>query len=319
MSQVNYINHHKNVHAKMMELDLTAIDVAVYNALFLIWNASGFRETISVNREEVMTLSKVGSRNTYTKSLKRLDELKLIKYQPSFNPLIGSKINLLRFDKGTDKGSDKGISKGYDKGSEPLHKHNKLIKLFKQYKLFKQRFSKLKFDNFISFVLENIKTDEDLDRLVENFNKPDLPTEPKDLYPKDLDKLQEEVEKDLFGNPEKEESEGKPKTAYEKMLDKNIELGRELMKDKMWIEKFCMNHRILAHPTNYAFRLVLFKFTDDISMRDTTHPNLKEFKIHFNNWVKSKTYAELSHIWQKHMKKPKVVKDDAWIREFMGG
>lgn len=119
--------------------------------------------------------------------------------------------------------------------------------------------------------------------------------------------------------PDKSESEDKPESPFGKLYDVNVEFGKGIMKDQMWIDRFCMNHKILAHPTNFPFRLVLLKFTEDISIRDVTHPNLKEFKNHFNNWVKSKTYAELSHIWQKHIKKPKVVKDDAWIRMHMGG
>lgn len=65
-----------------------------------------------------------------------MSELNYILYKPSYNPLVGSKINLYRFDKGSDKGSVKGTSNGSDKGSDTLYKllNTKTIKLLKQNK-----------------------------------------------------------------------------------------------------------------------------------------------------------------------------------------
>jgi hypothetical protein len=129
--QVNYILHHKNVNIKIINSDLNSTHISLYNALFLIWNECGFDTELSVNRNDVMKLSKIGSANTYTKCLKELDSKGFIKYNPSYNPLIGSKINLYRFDKGSDnssvKGSSKGTDKGSDKGSDTLYKLNKLL------------------------------------------------------------------------------------------------------------------------------------------------------------------------------------------------
>ena len=131
---VNYILHHKNVNLKMVELKLTSSDVSLYNALFLIWNECGFDTELSINRNDVMKISKIGSANTYTKSLKSLERLKLIKYNPSYNPLVGSKVMIYRFDKGSDNGSDngtgngsvksssKGIDNGCDNGCATLYK-----------------------------------------------------------------------------------------------------------------------------------------------------------------------------------------------------
>ena len=114
---VNYVKHHKAANLKLIELKLSSSHVSLYNALFLIWNESSFDTELSVNRNDVMMLSRIGSANTYTKCLKELDDAKLIKYKPSFNPLIGSTINLYRFDKGSDKGCVNSSSKGTDKGS----------------------------------------------------------------------------------------------------------------------------------------------------------------------------------------------------------
>ncbi len=110
--EVNYIGHHKNANMKMIELNLNPTHISLYNALFLIWNECGFDTELSINRNDIMKLSKIGSANTYTKCLKDLDKAKLLKYKPSHNPLIGSKVNLYRFDNSTDNSTGKSSSKG---------------------------------------------------------------------------------------------------------------------------------------------------------------------------------------------------------------
>lgn len=123
---VNYILHHKNVYIRMMEDNVSCIDMSIYNALFLIWNRCDFDSQLSINRNDVMKLAKVGNANTYTKSLKTLHEKKYIEYKPSNNPLIGSKVTIIRCDKGSDKGTAKSsdISSGAstDKGGDTLYK-----------------------------------------------------------------------------------------------------------------------------------------------------------------------------------------------------
>jgi len=114
---VNYIKHHKAINLKLIEMNLNCTHISLYNALFLIWNECGFDSDLSVNRNDVMKLSKIGSANTYTKCLKELHNHKLINYKPSYNPLIGSKIHLYRFDKGTDNSTDNGSVKSSSNGS----------------------------------------------------------------------------------------------------------------------------------------------------------------------------------------------------------
>lgn len=114
---VNYILHHKNVNFKMSEDNLTCIDIGIYNAIFLIWNNHNFDTEISLHRNDVMKLAKVGNATTYTSSLKKLHEKNYLIYKPSFNPLIGSKVTLYRFDKGSVKGSVISSGNAYDNGS----------------------------------------------------------------------------------------------------------------------------------------------------------------------------------------------------------
>lgn len=101
---VNYILHHKNVNMKMIGDELTTIDVAIYNALFLIWNRCDFYTDISISRQDVMNISKVGNTKTYITSLKRLEDRGYIIYKPSFSPLVGSKVTIIRYDTGGAKG-----------------------------------------------------------------------------------------------------------------------------------------------------------------------------------------------------------------------
>jgi len=134
--QVNYIIHQKNINLKMVEDNsIYSTHISLYNALFQIWNECGFDTELSINRNDVMKLSKIGSANTYTKCLKQLDKLGYIKYKPSYNPLVGSKVEIYRFDKGTDKGTGKSSSKGTDKGCDTLYKllNKETIKLINKH------------------------------------------------------------------------------------------------------------------------------------------------------------------------------------------
>lgn len=129
---VNYILHHRNVNFKIAnDKNIRHVHVSLYNALFMIWNRLHFPEELSINRNDIMNLSKIGNANTYTKCLKELENSGYIIYNPSYNPMIGSKITIIRCDKGTDKGTDKGGAKGTDKGGDTLYKllNNKTIEL----------------------------------------------------------------------------------------------------------------------------------------------------------------------------------------------
>lgn len=100
---VNYIEHLKNVNAKFYDDRLiTSSHVAIYNSLFQFWNKSFFDTELSINRDSVMKQAKIGSVNTYLKCLKELEMQKYLKYIPSHNPLIGSIVNLFRFDTTSD-------------------------------------------------------------------------------------------------------------------------------------------------------------------------------------------------------------------------
>lgn len=107
--------------------NISPIHISLYMALFMIWNECGFDTELSINRNDVMKLAKIGSANTYTTALKELTQYGYIIYKPSFNPLIGSKVTIITFDKGSNKGADKGSVKGSSKGSDTLSKQLNLL------------------------------------------------------------------------------------------------------------------------------------------------------------------------------------------------
>jgi hypothetical protein len=80
---------------------ITPFHISLYMALFRRWNLNFFKNPVSVSRDELMKLSKIGSVNTYIKCLKELDQFGFIRYQPSYNPHRGSLVYLFTFDNGS--------------------------------------------------------------------------------------------------------------------------------------------------------------------------------------------------------------------------
>lgn len=101
---MNYISHLTAVIDRFSKDDtLNPSHVSLYLALFYQWNINRFNNPISVNRSEVMTVSKIGSKSTYHKCLKDLHAKEFIVYYPSHNPMKGSLIDLTNF--GTSTGT----------------------------------------------------------------------------------------------------------------------------------------------------------------------------------------------------------------------
>jgi hypothetical protein len=115
---MNFIAHFRNwvSHAEC-DTRLKSHHVSLYIALFRYWNQNRFSNPFTIYRHEIMALSKIGSINTYTKSLRELTEWNYIRYEPSFDPQVGSKVHLYRFDKGGDQGSGKSGDEATGKGS----------------------------------------------------------------------------------------------------------------------------------------------------------------------------------------------------------
>lgn len=99
-------------------------------ALFQIWNNNRFKEVFYINRDEVMQLSKVGSKSTYHRCIKELHHWTYIVYFPSHNPYRGSKIKMTNF--GTSSGQVVVHNSGQIETSNgqalvPIYKHIQTI------------------------------------------------------------------------------------------------------------------------------------------------------------------------------------------------
>jgi len=95
---MNYIKHLTGFFEKVaIDRTLNPTHVSLYIALFQFWNCNRFKNPISINRDEVMRISKISSKATYHKCLKNLHSLGYINYEPSFNPFKGSHVILFNF------------------------------------------------------------------------------------------------------------------------------------------------------------------------------------------------------------------------------
>ena len=106
---MNFIRHFKSCMSQFAKDDrLKPQHISLYFALFHNWNMNHFRNPVPIYRSEIMHLSRIGSVATYIRCIKDLSEWNYIRYEPSFNPLEGSRVHLYSFDKGKETGDSKG-------------------------------------------------------------------------------------------------------------------------------------------------------------------------------------------------------------------
>nr|WP_077400608.1 hypothetical protein [Cellulophaga omnivescoria] len=99
MKEINYIKHLNGVFIQFSnDSRLNPTHISLYVALFQIWNTNYFKDEFFINREEVMTLSKIGSKSTYHKCIKELSHWNYLLYSPSHNPFRGSRIKMFDFE-----------------------------------------------------------------------------------------------------------------------------------------------------------------------------------------------------------------------------
>ncbi len=104
MSEINYISHLNQFLGKVQnDTRLNPTHVSMYLALFYYWNKARFSSEFFINRNEIMLMSRIGSKGTYHKCLHDLSEWKYIIYKPSHNPHIGSKVHLFNFGTSTEQ------------------------------------------------------------------------------------------------------------------------------------------------------------------------------------------------------------------------
>lgn len=96
---MNYIRH-LNAFFSLVRSDnrLACSHVSLYLALFQYWNFNRFQNPFPVYRDNLMNLSKIGSKNTYHKCIKELHEAKYIYYQPTASKFLPVRISVIRLD-----------------------------------------------------------------------------------------------------------------------------------------------------------------------------------------------------------------------------
>lgn len=95
MKETNYISHLNAFFTNVYEdTRLNPTHISLYMALFQFWNQHRFASTFSVSRSDVMTLSRIRSKTTYSKCLGDLDQWRYLTYDRSHNPLAKSRFSL---------------------------------------------------------------------------------------------------------------------------------------------------------------------------------------------------------------------------------
>ncbi|MDF1697006.1 MAG: hypothetical protein P1U56_14280 [Saprospiraceae bacterium] len=96
MEKVNYIQQNIAFFRRVYQDErLSPYHISLYMALFQFWNVNRFQETFTASRGDIMKLSKVRSKSTYSKCLNELQEWQYITYKPSHNPFVKSSFSLI--------------------------------------------------------------------------------------------------------------------------------------------------------------------------------------------------------------------------------
>ncbi len=101
---MNYIRH-LNAFFAVVRYDnrLTTSHISLYMALFQYWNFNRFQNPFTVYRNDIMRLSKIGSKNTYHKCMKELHQARYIFHHPSATKYQPVKISMMMLDKAAQK------------------------------------------------------------------------------------------------------------------------------------------------------------------------------------------------------------------------
>jgi len=128
---INYIKHFNGVFEQFSkDSRLNPTHISLYVALFQLWNINYFKEEFYINREEVMTYSKIGSKSTYHRCIKELCHWGYLLYTPSHNPFKGSRIKMFDFGTSTEQvlyPSHTNIETGHGQALVPINKHIQTI------------------------------------------------------------------------------------------------------------------------------------------------------------------------------------------------
>jgi hypothetical protein len=104
---MNYIRHlYAFYHQVKRDDRLSPTHVSLYLAIFQYWNYNRFQNPFRIDKDELMLLSKIGSKNTYYKCLKDLHSYRYIIYHTGITKFQNRKISVVRLE---PKPEEKGL------------------------------------------------------------------------------------------------------------------------------------------------------------------------------------------------------------------
>ena len=104
---MNYIRHLRGFYERMEgDERMTPHHISLYMALFQVWNMQRFRDKFDISRQELMSMSRIGSPHTYARCMQQLTDWGYIEYSSSSNRFSVSKVSCVRFDTASDTIND---------------------------------------------------------------------------------------------------------------------------------------------------------------------------------------------------------------------
>lgn len=128
---MNYIKHLAGFFDRVAADErLNPTHISMYVSLFQFWNASRFKNPISISRGELMRVSKISAKAMYHKCMKELNDFGYLKYKPSYNPFKGSLVYLFNFQTGSEQPLSTDHTKngtGVEQAQEPYINSSNII------------------------------------------------------------------------------------------------------------------------------------------------------------------------------------------------
>ena len=125
---MNYIRHLRGFFDHLeTDANITSQHISLYMALFNLWNLNRFRDQFEINRQDVMAMARIGSKTTYSKCMKELNDWGYIRYSPGANRYQVSRVSCTRFGtaSGTASGTATGTATGTTSGTPFINYINK--------------------------------------------------------------------------------------------------------------------------------------------------------------------------------------------------
>ncbi|SNR84148.1 hypothetical protein [Lutibacter flavus] len=152
MNYIKCLNGVLNQFSKDNRLNPTHI--SLYIALFQFWNYNRFPEEFFINREKIMSFSKIGSKSTYHKCVRELSHWKYIRYKPSHNPFKGSRVKMFNFETSSKTTYSQEVDLNYSISGQALvsntniNKH--IINFIRLEAIAKEKYPKLETKKFFN-------------------------------------------------------------------------------------------------------------------------------------------------------------------------